>query len=472
MCGLVGMAGDIDHREKKNFRNFLDACQTRGRDSTGVIKVTKELDYTWVKRVGPPAFLFDTKTYDDEIEKGGDCAALIGHCRHKTSGVISNKTAHPFDFPKEGICGVHNGTLRSYHELDGYTAGKVDSEILFEHLAKNGPEDTFPKITGAWACVWWNNQEKTLNFIRNDERPLYLTWSHDSRQLYWASEVWMFGAIERLGEAQGTVLWDGGKDKKKFIELPTNQLWTFELKMGNILDKTKSLFNFKEIRKIEGKKIVSVGNSNAGHTSVSWGGGSRNYYRNPRGENWTQDPKTGRWERNAEGQGGSVPDPFRQTFPDLNDPLPESLLGSPGEKTNSKNTPVSFIPPSQKSLVLLPPSMNSNKSEKSSKSQRPVLSVVGQKTNKKKDSSDCIEHTSGSNVDHRTVAGIPYITDRKNGKEYSIHEFEENTGGICCHCEKPIGDLAEVFEIFDDTTFLCQTCVTEPPISACSNKVA
>lgn len=40
MCGIVGIAGKITHQAKNVvFKDFLDVCQVRGRDSTGVIKV-------------------------------------------------------------------------------------------------------------------------------------------------------------------------------------------------------------------------------------------------------------------------------------------------------------------------------------------------------------------------------------------------------------------------------------------------
>jgi len=133
MCGIVGIAGKITHQAKNVvFKDFLDVCQVRGRDSTGVIKVRDDKDqsYTWVKSVGTPSSLFDFRKYETEIERG-DAVALVGHCRHKTSGEVSVKNAHPFDFPDEGIIGVHNGTLRNQHTLDGHHYSKVDSEILY-----------------------------------------------------------------------------------------------------------------------------------------------------------------------------------------------------------------------------------------------------------------------------------------------------------------------------------------------------
>ena len=119
----------------------------------------------------------------------------------------------------------------------------VDSEVMYAHLAKHGAQETFSTIEGAFACVWWNDKEKTLNFIRNSERPLYFTWSEDCRMMFWASEPWMFAAVERKVK-----LWDGGKDKKKIIPLPENQLWSFKINANAKGD--EKVLNMRPVKKI------------------------------------------------------------------------------------------------------------------------------------------------------------------------------------------------------------------------------
>ena len=472
MCGLVGVAGDVDLRQKRAFRSLLEVCQVRGRDSTGVVKVTNDKTYGFIKRVGPPSFLFDSKSYDDIIDSDGPCAALLGHCRHKTSGPVDNRSAHPFDFEDEGIIGMHNGTLNSYYNLDGYSSSKVDSEVLFEHLAKNGPEDTFPEISGAWACVWWDDNEKTLNFIRNSERPLWFTWSKNSRQLYWASETWMFGAIERPGETRyGIDLWEGDESKGKYIELPVDTLWSFEILTENRNNMNKPLFKMRPPRIIKGKPPVvrshsgNVGRdyygnqrSNGGTSSGSSGASSGN----ADAFSWKRDPKTGAFHKNRDG-GGEVVNPF-SGIPETELPLIPDF--TQGDSTSSTSSAKESTTSSKNSSDQSKQSTNLQNSEQSTKSQRPTLSVVGAKTNKRKDSNDSTNSTIGFGVSHRTVAGIPYITNNKNSVEYSIEEFDKNTGSICTHCTEPIGDLNEVYEIFDKHTFLCKTCVTPTNIES------
>lgn len=464
------MAGDIAYADKQRFKLFLDVCQARGRDSTGVAMIERSMDnYRGIKRVGPPSFLFDSKTYDETIDTGGVCSALLGHCRHKTVGDVSNQTAHPFDFPDQKIIGMHNGTLRSYYNLDTYASGKVDSEVMLGHLAINGPEDTFSKTEGAWAVVWWDGEAKTLNFIRNNERPLWFTWSADMTKIFWASETWMFGAIERPGERQGIDLWEGDEDTPKYVSLPVNELWRIKMDFKNLHNKRKSIFTM-----LPPKKIVSEVRSHSGnrqtssHTSgrgavvstPSTTKDSREGFFNGRNNygDWSQNPDTGRWEKNSGGE--EVENPTRAKTPPL-------TLVSPGQTSGTSASTPSTSPteksgkPSKSSSASSTASTGSQNSEKNTSSRRPTLTVVGPKTSRRKDSEDSTPLSVGSGVSFRNVAGIDFITNNHNGKEYVQIEFEKATGGICCHCNSPIGDITEVDTIIDDQTFVCTSCTHE-----------
>ncbi len=442
MCGLVGMAGDITAKERKIFKDMLDVCQLRGRDSTGVIRVNRT-DYSWVKRVGPPAFLFDSKQYDDVVETGGLPKVLIGHCRHKTVGGVSNKTAHPFDFPDEGICGVHNGTLRSYQQLDGYKYDLVDSEVLYSHLAKNGPEETFNKVRGAYACVWWDDNEQRVKFIRNDERPLYFTYSKDYRIMFWASEIWMFAAVSRKMD-----LWEPKEGQPQFIELPIHTLWSFGVDPN--VAKGKSPFTMDPVLKIEPPKVEVRSNSGKG-SSGSWRGPySYGYGGTIDEDDWDWDDNLQSYVRTPEEKkkkGGEVPRPFQ------------------GESKSTENSAKKSSTTSQNSSV---PSTHGTSTTKPSKA---IVSVPSsnsndsQKTNKRNSSNDSEKRNTLSlrakpnTVSIRNVLGNVYITNNTTGKEYSEKEFDEKTKGVCCHCKEPIGDLTEVEEIFDEHRFICKTCV-------------
>ena len=488
MCGIVGIAGKITHQAKNIvFKDMLDVCQVRGRDSTGVIKVRDDKDqsYTWVKSVGAPAHLFDFRKYESEIERG-DAVALVGHCRSKTIGEVNLKNAHPFDFPDEGIIGVHNGTLRNHSQLDGHHYSKVDSEVMYEHMAKNGAKDTFEKVKGAYACVWWNNNESTLNFFRNDERPLWFTWSKDMDMMFWASEIWMFATVERKIE-----LWKGTNDegKDKYIQLPPHKLWSFTINPK--APKDERVMTMKPIKSITPTPEPT---RNTGY-NPQYGA---NWNRVQDDGEWVRDPDTGVWKPAEEvSKGGEVSNPFTAGKEEKNGPTndgpndkldddlpflllppdPPVIIGNPDASGSTKIGNVAFMKNSVPSLDLLTVSKNSPKFPKNVLSQQGTSSNSSPQSNKRKlslvsnntpEKQGCVltelmqkRKESRPPTSVREVKGVGwFINDNFKEIEYSLEQFEKNTGGVCCHCKSPIGDLNEVHEFIDKENFVCMSCVT------------
>lgn len=446
MCGNVGMAGKISPQAKNNImKDMLLVNQLRGKHATGIIKVNEDCsEYDWAKNVGPPQDFFETTAFKEVME--GTASVLIGHGRHKTSGEHNSKSAHPFDLGENKGAGVHNGTLRNQYSLDTYVHNKVDSEVLYGHLSKNGPEETFNKVTGAWACVWWDQEKKTLNFIRNEERPLYLTWNKDQTLLFWASEKWMFGAIDRKEK-----LWDGGKRKQPFIELPINTLWSFSI---NTKAKGKEpVITMKGSKPIEPFTPVYTG----------YRGFKNNNNNNPQKEDTAKSwerKKGGNWQK----KGGEVKDPFTLGPPNTEkgqepsnsstgkDDSTQTSQQNSGMETGKKNGMTSksnIISLPQKGLAGFQPKISDVSSVLLKKQQEnTILSILNQH--------------KGNHVSFRVVAGESYITDNFTGKEISATAFEDKTQGICSFCEAFIGDITEVYSFIDDQNFICTDCCEEP----------
>lgn len=187
MCGIVGVAGNLSIKDDKAFRTMLVLDSVRGEDSTGVAVVNRQGRVSVAKEVGNPFNLFDTKRYESAVR--GFNTVMIGHNRWATSGDIIRKNAHPFEF--DTLVGVHNGTLKNKYKLDDAAAFKVDSENLYHHIEKHSLEDAIGLLDGAWALVWFDKINFTLNMLRNKERPLYVSRSTDGNNIYWASEKWM-----------------------------------------------------------------------------------------------------------------------------------------------------------------------------------------------------------------------------------------------------------------------------------------
>lgn len=193
MCGIVGMAGNLNSSTNKMFNNMLIFDQIRGSHSTGVAVVPSiSSEVSVEKDIGSPANLweyessklFDSKGYLKNIPK-----VVIGHNRSATVGSITVENSHPFQF--EHITGVHNGSLTYYRDLEGHNTHEVDSQAIFDTISKKGIDHCWESFYGAACLVWWDSKEGSLNIIRNDQRPLCIAYSEKEDAVFWASEEWM-----------------------------------------------------------------------------------------------------------------------------------------------------------------------------------------------------------------------------------------------------------------------------------------
>lgn len=196
MCGLVGIAGNITVAGERAFKRMLELDTIRGPHSTGIFSVKSDKSTMLLKQVGTPWDMYDNKQSDvlfRSISK-----VLLGHNRWATKGKVNKANAHPFEF--DTLAGAHNGTLNTCHQLDDHEKFAVDSENLYYHMDRNGVEDTIKKLDGAFALTWYNKQDNTINFIRNNERTLFYAFTEDKKALLWASEAWMMEVACRYAE--------------------------------------------------------------------------------------------------------------------------------------------------------------------------------------------------------------------------------------------------------------------------------
>lgn len=233
MCGIVGRAGNLALSDEKMFKIMLLLDYFRGQDSTGVCSVTKGGYQTTLKIADDPIMLFKDNDYEHTIVGASD-AIWIGHNRAATVGATSRANAHPFTVGH--ITGVHNGTLTKagFVDIAAWIAEEydTDSQTIFANIAKHGVDATIPRLEGAYALVWWDEREKTLNMIRNDQRPLYTCQSKrgETTLLSWASEWEMIAAAREM--SGNTPLETHIRDDEgyAFFPLPIDVLhtWTLE----------------------------------------------------------------------------------------------------------------------------------------------------------------------------------------------------------------------------------------------------
>lgn len=163
----------------------------RGHDSTGLLIGFQPMvggkDYLHIVKSLQEAGPF---LYSKETSKALDNAKpffIAGHCRAATIGQVNIETAHPYRY--QHIQGMHNGTVPAMDPGKEFEDTHTDSRMIIESLATDGLKKTIEAMGyGAYALIWADNREKTLNFYRNDKRTLYNMKTTDGT-MYWASET-------------------------------------------------------------------------------------------------------------------------------------------------------------------------------------------------------------------------------------------------------------------------------------------
>ena len=455
MCGLTGIAGKTDIKLREAFVDMLLVTQLRGRDSTGVFTVNAKDETKLAKDVGPPDSLFDRKSFDQAL--WGVPKIMAGHCRSKTIGDNTRENAHPYDF--DDVIGMHNGTLRSHYQMEGYDYKKTDSHALYSLIDKYGVEETVRKLDpdGAWALVWWDKVDNRLNFLRNDKRPLWFAWTKDKTAMIWSSEPWMFSAAARVVD-----LWDGkeeGKDDASpYFQLPPNTLWSFSINGAPKQGERHITFHQPRELKAEERKPVGFSNrssvlNNGGQVANPFHHGCENAY-----------------ERFSQRQ--------QDKLKLLDDHINDVGTKSQEESSTTSNTPSKSKNTSSNVLDFRrgpTPSTSSAKKTLSLTSKYSKPSQPKDNEGQTDSSKGQSEKTNGvewerfyfPRVSVREVAGVPYISHKDTSTEISLPEFESRTGGKCSFCNTPIGGLEEVAAFTDKvlSAFICTTCTEEPKVA-------
>ena len=191
MCGLVGVAGALTKKELNVFTQLLWVGGLRGMDNTGAASVDRSDNglVRSVKVAGGPEKALESKLYDKVVDYNK--IVIIGHNRTKTHGSDHHRNAHPFIF--DNIIGAHNGVLgrATRNAMYDQHLYETDSQSIFSNIEKFGIEETvkhFDGVLDAYALVWYNAKDRSINFLRNNQRPLFYAFNDTCETLYWASE--------------------------------------------------------------------------------------------------------------------------------------------------------------------------------------------------------------------------------------------------------------------------------------------
>lgn len=284
MCGLVGIAGKLALEDEKTLKRLLLFDYLRGPDSTGLAvrnKNTKEIEV--LKMASHPLDFFDSRKLAPMLS-GYTSDVFLGHNRAATKGKVCGLNAHPFECGH--IVGAHNGTLHndSWKELEELIGEQteVDSKAIFLAIEKVGIDETIKHLYGAWALVWIDSEQGTLNILKNDQRPLWFANSPDFRKLYWASEWPMLQAAMALSDKEYP-LWED-KEGFSFFPFKNNTLYSWNLKaLNDELSTTKE--RKPTVRTVEEKEVPKKPVTNFTHTYTQGNTGGTNSYTNSNSTN-------------------------------------------------------------------------------------------------------------------------------------------------------------------------------------------
>jgi len=240
MCGIVGYI-TLDDKVRvtgkdKFFTEALFMDTLRGAHSTGFMSLSEDFMWQYQKQaVEGPEFI-QGKGYKERTKETW-CA--VGHNRHATQGEISTDNAHPF---KHGdVTLVHNGTLRSLFDLEQNKEIAVDSELIAYNLSLVEPSEAgvvIGKLIGAYALVWFDERDQSVNMVRNQERPLHLGLNSSEDILYFMSEGYMLNCLtERM--------MDSSARPKAIWRLATGQILKY--KKGNMVPEVARVVPFTRI---------------------------------------------------------------------------------------------------------------------------------------------------------------------------------------------------------------------------------
>lgn len=266
MCGILGAISNsfLSDEDRWDIQKLFILNQFRGPHSGGMFDLVesetkskknpqKVYSYLPIKTAKHPSHVFYTQWSENNRQRWkhpNHVKFIVGHCRFATKGDITDANAHPFIF--DDIIGVHNGTVvGKFKYSDDF---ETDSEALYKLIAEEGVEEALKRVwkestNAAYALVFYDKKDRSLNFLRNQQRPLHYCFQKD---------VLLFSSDKKdLQYTLGTTV-----DIEQF---EVNR-W-YKWKVSDAESKAKDIFEIKDV-----SQYSTTGNYGMGYHSSEWGG--------------------------------------------------------------------------------------------------------------------------------------------------------------------------------------------------------
>lgn len=204
MCGIVGFINRESNFKTsepltKWFKQALYCDALRGEHGTGILSVNDKGFYNMYKKsLNAADFLELSKT--KSVLKDSSVFS-VGHNRWATQGTHTDDNSHPFEHGS--IILFHNGTVTNHRTLSKPTFNVDSSAVSFMLSESKDIKKSLERLEGTYSLVWYDFLLETLNFARNEDRPMFFGYVKDSKSILFASEAPM---IRWLANRNGIAL--------------------------------------------------------------------------------------------------------------------------------------------------------------------------------------------------------------------------------------------------------------------------
>jgi hypothetical protein len=222
------MSSWLSDPEVAVFQQLMTVAQFRGRDGAGVVMAptSEHKDFGILRTTVCADALVHSEDFAARRKTMDRVSCMIGHARYPTQGGLTIDDAHPV--VSGHIIGVHNGTMKRVHGV-AVTPTDHDTVMFYDAVAKVGIEEAIKTSDGEYCFVWVDKKDFTINFLRNDKRPLYFGhYDNQTGTVYWSSEPSMLFFV--LGRRAAS------KQQVVIRTLPENTLYRVRLGTTRLLD--------------------------------------------------------------------------------------------------------------------------------------------------------------------------------------------------------------------------------------------